>query len=448
MPERTSAPVVEELVDRVSPLISGRLSPDQRAAAKRAFIDTLGVALAGSARDPAAALADALQPAAGRSRVLGRTGRADPTVAALLNGTAAHTLELDDIYAPGTFHPGAPALAAALAVADHRDASGEALLRALIVGYEVGCRVAADLGPAHYRMWHTTGTAGGIGAAAAAATLLGADRQQLVHALALAATSAAGLQQTFRQGAKGKPLHAGHAAQVGVVCAFAAISGATGAPDVLEGSSGLGAATGATSSWSASRAPLRAHLAICDVTLKRHPCCGHTYAPLDAALELQPDVALEQIVRIEVVTYRSALEVAGIRKPATAAEARFSLPFVISVALRDGAVVDDVFTDQSLSDPLLARLMDKVRLTAGEPFDSAFPRRRGARVDIVARSGSRSSCTVEDRLGSPQNPLPASEVDDKFRRLAAAALGEELEAVLKNLHDLDRLESVHQLRLG
>ena len=118
------------------------------------------------------AIAAGMSPLTGASRVVGTHERAAPSVAALINGTAAHALELDDIYAPGLFHPGAPTVAAALAVADQQGSSMPDFRTAVMVGYEVGCRVARDLGPAHYAHWHTTGTAGSIGAAAAAATLL------------------------------------------------------------------------------------------------------------------------------------------------------------------------------------------------------------------------------------------------------------------------------------
>ena len=205
-------------------------------------------------------------------------------MAALVNGTSAHTLELDDIYAPGLFHPGAPVIAAALAAADQFDVSTGSLWRAVTTGYEIGCRAAADLGPAHYARWHTTGTAGAIGAAAAVAEIRQAGARQFAHALSLAATMAGGLQQTFRRDAMGKPLHAGAAAQAGVVAAAAAMGGVTGAADVLEGPAGLAAATGSATSWAHSRAGLARPFAIEAVTVKPYPCCGHAFAAIDAAL--------------------------------------------------------------------------------------------------------------------------------------------------------------------
>ena len=270
-------------------------------------------------------------------------------MAALVNGTSAHTLELDDIYAPGLFHPGAPVIAAALAAADQFDVSTGSLWRAVMTGYEIGCRVAADLGPAHYARWHTTGTAGAIGAAAAVAEVRQAGARQFAHALSLAATMAGGLQQTFRRDAMGKPLHAGAAAQAGVVAAAAAMGGVTGAADVLEGPAGLAAATGSATSWAHSRAGLARPFAIEAVTVKPYPCCGHAFAAIDAALQLRSaGVRSEDVCELDVQTYTAALTVAGITRPRTAAEQRFSIPHLVAAALALGPaalVTDDAARD-------------------------------------------------------------------------------------------------------
>src|SRR6266567_4585995 len=193
--------------------------------AKRAVIDWYAALLA-------RALAEDLDR--GESRLaLGR--HATVRAAALINGSAAHTVEVDDIFRDGIYHPGAPTIAAALALAQARGASGEAFLRAVIVGYEISTRIAAAMGRAHYKYWHNTGTIGCFGACAAAAELLRLDSMRFAHALATVATFSAGLQQAFRMDSMSKPLHAGRAAESGVTAAFAAGEGVTGSLDVLEG---------------------------------------------------------------------------------------------------------------------------------------------------------------------------------------------------------------------
>ncbi|MFI5953197.1 MmgE/PrpD family protein [Cryptosporangium sp. NPDC051539] len=404
--------IVETLARRASeiPVPDAAL----RAATRRAFVDWLGVTLGGSDGLPARALRAGLDVGGGTSRLLGTPGIAPVHVAALINGTAAHTLELDDIYAPGLFHPGAPVIAAALAVADQMDATAGELWRALVVGFEIGCRVAADLGPTHYRHWHTTGTAGAVGAAAAAASLHRLDQVTFGHALSLAATMAGGLQQTFRSDAAGKPLHSGNAAQAGVVAVAAAAGGVTGASDVLEGDAGLAAATGATTDWAVSAAPLARPFAIEQVTVKPYACCGHAFSPIDGALELRAQ-GVRNVDRLIVATYATATTVAGIREPRTAAERRFSIPYLVAVALLQGrGALDD------LENGVEGQAVE-VTLEVDEDIDDRFPAHRGARVTAVLPDGERRSIDVPDRSGSPDRPLTDEQLRAKF--LSTSALG-------------------------
>src|SRR6218665_2902600 len=332
--------------------------------AKRAVLDWHAAAIAGPAEPPARilerALADDLERGASRL-VLGRA--ATPRAAALINGTAAHTLEVDDIYRHAISHPGAPTIAAALAQAQAIGASGLAFLRAVVAGYEISTRIGSSLGRAHYRFWPSTGTVGSFGAAAAAATLLQLDSARYTHALCTCATMASGLQQAFRTDSMSKPLHAGHAAQVGLLAAAAAAAGFTGAPDVIDGPAGLGRAMrhpvstarrfakqpcadrppeGAHTAaegegtpvsedpdWHASMATLGREFHITDMTFKNHACCGHAFAPIDGAqaLQAQMRISADDIHRIHIGTYAAALDVAGNPDPKTAPEARFSVPF-------------------------------------------------------------------------------------------------------------------------
>jgi 2-methylcitrate dehydratase PrpD len=175
--------------------------------ARRCLVDWWGGTVAGAVEAPASVLVAALTPGGGPSRLLtGATG-ADMRTAALVNGTAAHTVEVDDIFSPGLYHPGVSVIAAALAVADAERASGADLLTAIVAGYEVSNRIARAVNPAHYRMWHTTATVGFFGAAAAAARVMRLDARQTAHALTTAATFAAGLRHAFAS--EGAPPRAG-----------------------------------------------------------------------------------------------------------------------------------------------------------------------------------------------------------------------------------------------
>ncbi|MBI3515472.1 MAG: MmgE/PrpD family protein, partial [Proteobacteria bacterium] len=189
------------------------LSDAVRHAAKRAIIDFFSVVLPGGTVPPSTLLIEALDEQVGHGRaILYPSGKHAPApVAALINGTAAHSVEFDDIFRDGTYHPGCPVIAAALALGQSRQVDGERFLRAVIVGYEVSTRISAAMVPAHYKYWHSTGTVGCFGATAAAATVLGLDQAQFINAMGTAGTFASGLQQAFRSDSMTKPLHAGHA---------------------------------------------------------------------------------------------------------------------------------------------------------------------------------------------------------------------------------------------
>lgn len=424
--------------------LRGRASgPEAQRWARRALVDWLGVTLGGADELPARALRTGLElGCAGPSRIVGRAERSPAPLAALVNGAAAHTLELDDIYAPGLYHPGAPTIAAALAVADQRDRDLGRLLRAVVVGFEVGCRVAADLGPSHYTHWHTTGTAGALGAAAAAADLAGADATTVAHALALASTTCGGLQQTFRSDAAGKPLHAGAAAQAGVVAAAAAGGGLTGAGDVLEGPAGLAAGTGSVTDWAVSREAPGETLAVERITVKPYQCCGHAFAAIDGALRLREEIAgtPDEIV---VETYGTAIATAGIRNPASLAERRFSIPHLVAAALgHDPAAPFDPGIEP---DAGLRELAARVRLVADPGFDARFPAHRGACVTV--RVGDRThTAEVPNRSGSPQAPLDDARLAAKF--VAASGLGSRAADLLARLDAAGPTTPVRALDLG
>ncbi len=187
--------------------------------AKRALLDWFSALIPGTRFSPAVNLvqAHAAELGYGKSSLPGLGTVAFPGTAAWINGSASHSVEFDDISREALYHPGCPTIAAALAVAEDQSRSGLELLKAITVGYEISTRIALAVQPLHYRFFHTTGTAGCFGAAAAAAFLMSPMETDVArHALATAASFAAGLQQAFRSDAMTKPLHAGHAAWVGV----------------------------------------------------------------------------------------------------------------------------------------------------------------------------------------------------------------------------------------
>ena len=414
--------------------------------ARRAVVDWYAAALPGAIENPGVllerALADELDMGSARL-VLGR--RATARAAALINGTAAHTVEVDDIYREAIYHPGAPVIAAALAACSAPGGDPARFWPAVIAGYEISNRIGATLGREHYRFWHNTGTVGTLGAAAAAACALGLDEQRFTHALATATTFAAGLQQAFRMDSMSKPLHAGRAAEGGVLAAQAATVGVTGSLDVLDGEAGLGRAMAQGPDWSHAADGLGEDFTITRMTFKNHACCGHTFAAIDGALELQRrmGVGAGDIERIEIATYGPALEVAGNPNPQTAPEARFSIPFVVASALKFGSVRLAAFGEGRLRDAELRSLMARIKLSVDPELDAVFPGQRGAKVTILQTGGSTESYLQEHRVGDPELPLTDEQLSDKFRELAVPVLGQSVAAaLLKSIWAADRSDQI------
>ncbi|HSD53122.1 MAG TPA: MmgE/PrpD family protein [Burkholderiales bacterium] len=425
------------------------LAPELLHHAKRAVIDLHAAMLSGAVAPPATLLERALAEEldrGGARLALGR--RATTRAAALVNGSAAHTTEVDDIFRDGIFHAGAPTIPAALALAQTRGASGAQFLRAVIVGYEIATRIGAAMGRAHYRYWHNTGTIGGFGACAAAADLLGLDAQRFAHALATVATFSAGLQQAFRMDSMSKPLHAGRAAEAGLTAALAAAEGITGSLDALEGEAGFGRAMSDGPDWNRALATLGRDFHIARMTVKNHACCGHTFAAIDGALALQAKmgVAAADIRRVQVGTYTAALEVAGYEDPRTAAEGRFSLKYVVATALTHGSVRLAAFAPDRLGDAATRDLMKRVEVIVEPALDAAFPAQRAARVAIETRDGRRETFLQPTRIGDPDAPLSDAQLEEKYRELAAPVLGAaRAQSLLDRLWRLDALASLDAL---
>jgi 2-methylcitrate dehydratase PrpD len=434
--------VVERLARFAAELRTQPLAPELLHHAKRAVIDWFAALLPGSVEPPATLLERALADDLDRGGAALATGRrATVRAAALINGAAAHTVEVDDIYKDAIFHPGAPTIAAALAAARELGADGATLLRAVIVGYEVATCIGAAMGRAHYRYWHNTGTIGSFGAAAACAELYALDRRRFAHALATVTTFAAGLQQAFRSESMSKPLHAGRAAEAGLLAAQLAREGVTGSLDVIEGGAGFGRAMGDAPDWDGALVTLGRDWHITRITFKNHACCGHTFAAIDGALALQRRLAVSHrdIAHARVGTYRTALEVAGAGNPTSAMEARFSLKYVVAAALVHGSVRLAAFDAARLTDPATRSLMARIETSVDPELDALFPGRRAARVTMTTRDGRSETFLQPTRKGDPDAPLSDAELGAKFRELVGGVIGQpRADDLLLRLWALDR----------
>lgn len=440
------------LADAAAAIYRRALPPALSHHARRALVDWVATTLPGARQQPATLLAKALARGRGQGGAIcyvdGQAGAARH--AALLNGIASHTVEFDDIHRDSGYHPGSPTIAAALAVAQDGEAPADMamLLRAIVAGYEVSCRIGMAVQPSHYRMWHTTGTVGTFGAATAAALLLGCDARGVAHALATAATMAGGLQQAFRGDGMSKPMHAGHAAEAGTLAALAAHAGVTGALDVLHGPAGFAAATSEdTGKWEHALDGLGEHFAIAAITIKNHGCCGHIFPALDAitAMRAAHGFGAGDIGHIHVAGYGATKDVCDRPLARTEAETRFSAQYCVAALLRLGGVRLAAFDAAHRADPAMHALMDRVSVSVAPDLADAYPARRPARVTVTLHDGRVLEHFQPTRKGDPDMPLSDAELSAKFRELVVPVLDGDADALLQALWTGDAVPGAMKL---
>lgn len=343
----------------------------------------------------------------------GRSG--DAGRRAFLMGGLTHILEVDDIHRASVVHTGCVTVPAAFALASERSVSGEQLLHAVLYGFEAACRVGMAVGPAHYKVWHNTATCGPYGSAMTAATILGLDDESTMHALGNAGTQSAGLWEFLATGAMSKHLHAGRAAEVGVVAAELAALGFTGPPAILEGPAGFFAGAcpdpdpGAV--LRAPDAPWQVHL----TSIKPWPSCRHTHPAIDAALALADQLDLSQVASVEVATYAAAIDVCDRPVANSEYEGKFSIQHCVAAALQRGKVDFSAFGPEARERATnLARL---VTVKAADPYASSYPAAWGASVSVMLEDGTSLIADRPECKGDPDAALSADAMIDKARDL-------------------------------
>src|SRR6267142_780457 len=374
--------------------------------ARRAILDCLGVMLAGSVEPAARIVTDIARSEGGAplATVVGTPLRTGAVWAALANGTAAHALDFDDTNFTMMGHPTAPVLSAGLATGELALADGRALVHAFLLGFEVETTLAEVLNPPHYgKGFHATGTLGTMGAAAAAARLLGLDATQTRTALAIAASQASGLKENF--GTMMKPFHAGHAARSGVLSALLAREGFTASEQALEGPQGYFAVLGAGKREERALETLGAPWKILKtgVAVKPYPSCACTHSIIDSALELRRThaIAPEQVEQITVGVGASVPRILIHSNPRSGLEAKFSGEFSAAAALCDGRVGIATFRDDKTDDPAIKALMKRVRVVVDPEIPGEGDRHVWTRVTVRLRDGREVSLAPRPVPGHP-----------------------------------------------
>lgn len=342
--------------------------------------------------------------------------------AALGMGVMAHAIELDDGHRWGTSHPAVAIMPAVLAMAEREKSSYGEILLAIVIGYDMMLRTARAINPAHLKKgFHSTGTCGSLGAAAACAKLLNLDEEKTAYAISMGGLQSAGLQEMLHDHPGVKPLQPGKSASAGVLAADLAKRGAKSPRTLFEGEHGwLKAMCDSNYSAEALIGDLGTRFEILYTYTKLYPTCRHCHAAIDLAREARETLSCDpaDIEYIEVKTYRLGIvEVGRIQVPKTQQEAMFSLPFAVAIALTRGNVTLQDYTPETLSDPKLISLAEKVHVIEDEKLNDLYPEERGAHMKVVLRDGRSFEKYIPVAKGEPEFPVTDEDLKEKLQAM-------------------------------
>jgi 2-methylcitrate dehydratase PrpD len=466
----TTKTIVRELAEFSAGVRFADLPAEAVKAVEGHLLDTLGVCLA-ARRLETSGMALQLARGWGGSQdcsVVGFSDRVPPASAAFVNGVLAHSLDFDDTHLPSVLHPSASVVPAALAVGEEVGCSGQEMIAALAVGYEIVNRTGMaaydrELGNSIFfeRGWHATSICGTLAAATLAAKLYGLDAEKISHALGIAVSMGAGVIEGNRTGGSVKRLHCGWAGHAGIIAAQAARAGFTGPAEAFEGTYGFYKAfcgglfhieellNGLGSRWS-----------VTELFYKPYPANHFSHAAIDAALRLRSSVEIRDIAEIEVglptSTLRTLAQPADAKaRPQSGYHAQFSAPFIVATALLGGGGLGvwlNDFTDERVRDPRYLDLAAKVRCVPDAECDAIFPRQFPAVMTIKTHSGKVLNARITVNRGGPGNPLSTEELKIKFNANAGITMDQPAADLLAdaaiNLHALEARDLAALVRGG
>ena len=417
------------------------IPPEVVSHAKLCLLDTLGCGLFGSTL-PWVRIVEETVKEVDHARVAalwGSSSTVSAPGAALVNGTAIHSFELDDLHPRSIVHPGAVVVSAALAsAAHHGEISGQQLITAVVAGYEVAARVGVSMGAAHLSQgWHPTGTHGTLGAAAAAGVVLALTPEQMVHAIGTAGSQSSGLMSA-QFSSMVKRLNAGHAAQAGVMAALLARRDFLGIPDLLENEYG-----GYLSTFSPTSSPelitenLGTVWQVSRVGFKPYSTNGSCHPTIDALLDMRAREHLEASDVERVTIHCSTATFRHVGWPYEAisvTSAQMNLSYIVAVVLTDGDAFIDQFSAERIVDPELAALARRVEVIPDPAIDAGGDAmRHQTKISVVLKDGTALQDERTHARGSAALPLGETDVEDKFFRLATTAISRDGAEFVKQL---------------
>lgn len=407
------------------------LSEDLRALGKKHILDGFGLAIAGAAVHSGQIVQAHLRDLGcqGAATVIGTDQKVSPRFAAFANGVAIHAEDYDDtqlavardrVYGLLT-HPTAPALPAALALAEVGARDGKALMTAYHIGVEVECKIAEAINPRHYQEgFHSTATCGTFAAAAAAAHLMGCDIAHTRTALSIAGSQSSGLRENF--GTMTKPFHAGRASESGIVAADFAARAWTAADTILEAPRGFFRAAGGGYDESAIRGRLGAPWTFLapGISIKPHPSGSLTHPGMTKMLELiqTHDIQPAQVKAVRVGTNSNMPNALIHHRPQDELQAKFSMEFCMAILLLERRAGLNEFTPATVARSDVRALIEKVDFGVHPEAEAAGYDKMTTFIEIDLVDGRCIRGQADFGKGSPINPMSFEEVADKFRECA------------------------------
>ncbi len=443
--EQQDRKITQTLADHAMALTFETLPEDVVEVAKHCMLDWIGVTLAGLKEPLTQILIEQVQADGGTAQatLIGDGRRVNMVQAALINGSASHALDFDDVQERFHGHPTAPVAPVVLALAECDGASGADLLTAYVAGVEVECRINVFMGDSHYeRGWHSTATNGAIGAAVGASRMRGFDGEKCALAMGVAGTQAAGLRSMF--GTMCKPLHAGKAAQNGLFAAQLVERGFTSRPDVLERPLGFAATQSDRADIVAGLAGLGEGFEVREMLFKYHAACHGVHATIEAlrAVQAKARLAAADIERVEVFVQDAYMNICGIETPVTGLEGKFSLRFCAALALAgEDTARTETYSDANVKNPAIVALMEKVTVTPRPAM-----KMKTAEVAVHTKDGVVHREVYD--AGIPDRDLPRQwdKLVAKFRSCAEPVLGAaKAGAVIEAVRTLDKAPDLSAL---
>lgn len=417
---------------------------DVRHEARRAIVNYVGCALGGSAHPAVDIAIRALRPYAGKptASILGRPERLDPLHASLMNGISSHVHDYDDTTPKNYSHPTSPVASALFAFASAHRVGGEKFMEAFILGFEAESRVANAVYPAHYDAgWHITGTSGVFGAAAAIGKLLGLSVQEMIWAIGLAATQAAGLREMF--GSMGKAFHPGRSAQNGYTAALLAQKGFTAGEHSIEGPRGFAAVQATRYDLSKITARLGVDFDLRANTYKPFPCGIVNHPTIDGCIQIHHEhrLAPDSIAAVRLRVAPLVLDLCNQQTITRGLQGKFSVYHGAAVGLVRGKAGLQEYTDEAVNDPQIKRVRERVT-AVGDPSLTEDQ----AHIEVELQHGPQVSWFVEQSLGNLHRPMTDRQLEDKFRDQAVLTLpAAQAEPLIQHCWHIDELEDVGEL---